>query len=541
MFNSDRSGIIDLSESVARDGTLLLQLFASKVVLNEDWDKLSDKVRKDLLLRSDVEDLLAGLVEYGLMTQFQVKHIQSGRSFGLVLGDYRLLSRLGAGGMGTVYKAEHTVLRKIVAIKVVSHADVEDASQLRRFNAEMRTVAQLQHPNIVAGTDAGKCVEPGPNGQTLLYFVMDYVPGSNLEALVKQSGALDPAVVCDIGYQIASALAEANKRDLVHRDIKPSNIIYDSGGKAKLLDFGLARDLLSRETRQGVLLGTIDYMSPEQACDSSCVDIRTDIFSLGATLYWCLTGHRPFERQRNAFEAIKLRRTQVPPPVRERRPEVSPELEDVISRMMATAIEERISSPTLLMQELAQFLQPVVDEQPVSRRPPSVAELVLNLPEVAPKATSRHRVLIVDDEPGIRQLCRIALESPEIECDEAVDGLDAISAARKLAYDVIVMDIDLPKLNGAEVCQRLRESRSNPHQKIFLISGRITADDMAAFLATGADDYLTKPISAVQLRARVLAALRHKNEQENAIRLNKSLLSAKEAQPSDLAATVPKK
>src|SRR5262249_11195938 len=147
-----------------------------------------------------------------------------------------------------------------------------------------------------------------------------------------------------------------NKRDLVHRDIKPSNIILDAGGTAKLLDFGLARDLLSRETRQGMLLGTIDYMSPEQACDSSCVDIRTDIFSLGATLYWCLTGQRPFERKQIAMETIMLRRTQPSPRVRERRPEVSPELEDLIAGMMATAVQERIQSPEELKYELAPFL-----------------------------------------------------------------------------------------------------------------------------------------------------------------------------------------
>jgi serine/threonine protein kinase len=537
MIDEARNSTAAIDPAVSQDGTLLLRLFASKLLLNEDWERLPARVRNDLLLRSDEHALLAGLVEYGLMTAFQAKLIKAGRTFGLVLGDYRLLERLGSGGMGTVYKAEHTVLRKIVAIKVVRHADVEDPSQLRRFTAEMRTVAQLHHPNIVAATDAGHCVEPGANGQTLFYFVMDYVPGTNLEALVKHGGPMDPAIVCDIGHQIASALAEANKRDLVHRDIKPSNIIYDSGGTAKLLDFGLARNLLSRETRQGMLLGTIDYMSPEQASDSSDVDIRTDIFSLGATLYWCLTGRRPFERKPNAMEAITLRRTQPSPRVRERRPEVSPELEDVIAGMMATAVEDRIQSPQELMQELLPFLPSAEEEPPVSRRPLSVMELVLNLPHTTPANSSRRRVLIVDDEPPIRALCRAALESPDIECDEAADGIDALAAVRTLSYDAIILDLRLPKMEGREVCRRLRESANTPHQKILVISGCAPADDLAEMLADGVDDFLTKPLSVVQLQARVRAALRLKDQQENADRLNKSLVEAK-GPTNDTAPTV---
>ena len=217
----------------------------------------------------------------------------------------------------------------------------------------------------------------------------------------------------------------------------------------------------------------------------SRVDIRTDIFSLGATLYWCLTGYRPFERQRNSAEAIKLRRTQRSPCVRDRRPEVSPELADVVARMMATNVDNRIQSPQELMQEMAQFLQPAAEEPPVSTRPPSVAELVLNLPNTAPKNSSRHRVLIVDDDAAIRKLCRDAIEAPDIECDEAADGIAALVAVRNLVYDAIVLDFQLPKLDGAEVCRRLRESETTPHQKILMISGCIPPDSLAALWKAG--------------------------------------------------------
>src|SRR5205814_181924 len=143
----------------------------------------------------------------------------------------------GAGGMGIVFKAEHTLLRRIVALKVLPLSRDQDPRMLRRFRAEMRTIAALQHPNIVSATDAGQVYPSEPNLPVLHYLVMEFVQGRDLEEIVAKEGPLDPATACDLIHQIASALAEAHGRNLVHRDIKPSNILVNSLNQAKLLDF----------------------------------------------------------------------------------------------------------------------------------------------------------------------------------------------------------------------------------------------------------------------------------------------------------------
>src|SRR5262249_45397604 len=150
----------------------------------------------------------------------------------------------------------------------------QDPDLMRRFTAEMRTVAQLRHPNIVAALDAGQCASRDPHAPVLRYLVMEYVPGHDLEGYVAACGPLSVPLACDLMYQVAGALAEAHKHNLVHRDIKPSNVRVTPEGQAKLLDFGLARHLPNRMTEPGTVLGTIEYMAPEQARDAASVDIR---------------------------------------------------------------------------------------------------------------------------------------------------------------------------------------------------------------------------------------------------------------------------
>src|SRR5262249_9902012 len=153
---------------------------------------------------------------------------------------YRVLDRLGAGGMGIVFRGEHVDMRRQVAIKVFSLTPDQDPRLLSRFLVEMRAVARLHHPNIVAAMDAGTAVATDASGAALRYFVMEYVPGQDLEDYVCDQGALIPAKACDLAHQVAGALAEVHKYQLVHRDIKPSNILVTPDNQAKLLDFGLA-------------------------------------------------------------------------------------------------------------------------------------------------------------------------------------------------------------------------------------------------------------------------------------------------------------
>src|SRR5205085_3396898 len=185
-------------------------MLGSSLLLTEDWDRLSSADRARLLACTDPEQLLMELTEAGLLTPYQSARISTGNTFGLVLGNFRLLERLGAGGMAVVYKAEHIEMRHLVAIKVLHLARGDDPRLESRFSAEMRAIARLRHPNIVAAMDAGRAYNPDPDGPTLWYLVMEYVPGENLEEYVRSRGPLPVAQACNLIHQIACALAETH-------------------------------------------------------------------------------------------------------------------------------------------------------------------------------------------------------------------------------------------------------------------------------------------------------------------------------------------
>ena len=218
-------------------------------------------------------------------------------------------------------------------------------------------IAQLRHPNIVTAIDAGKAASGDPDCTELRYFVMDYVPGQDLEEYVQTQGPLSPARACSLACQVASALAETHKFGMVHRDIKPSNILVTSEGQAKLLDFGLMRHINTRLTQPGTVLGTLDFMAPEQAQDASTVDIRADLYGLGGTLYWCLTGKLPFPPCVSPSETLIRRLTQPPPSPREHVPDLPADLEAVLLRLLATNPDDRYPSPQAVMQALMPFLR----------------------------------------------------------------------------------------------------------------------------------------------------------------------------------------
>jgi response regulator RpfG family c-di-GMP phosphodiesterase len=515
----------------ASDAQRLLQdLLHSSIVMAEDWQALTHEARDQIRAAADVQELLARLTDSRLLTDYQAARIGAGKSFGLILGNYRVLERLGAGGMGIVFKAEHIRMRRAVAVKVVPLARDQSPAGFQRFYAEMRAVAQLQHPNIVSATDAGEAIDANPDSPILHYYVMEYVPGKNLEDLVRESGPMPPARACDLIYQAASALAEAHKHELVHRDIKPSNVVVTADGQAKLLDFGLARHFRNRVTEPGVALGTIDYMAPEQARDASSVDIRADLYALGGVLYWCLTGRTPFPGEGNILQQLAARQNLPPPRLRAVRPEVVPELDGVIARLMAARPEDRYAQPQAVMKALLAFLKPESRDQiilPLIANATSVAGVA----EAGYKDTTFalprprvHHVLIVDDEAPIRLLCRHVLQAEGIRCDEAQSGEEALSFVQTKRYDLVLLDVAMPGLNGLEVCRQLREHPSTPNLKIVMFSGHASADELARLLLAGADDYLTKPFSVLQLQARIKTALRLKDAQDRADLLNRHLL-----------------
>src|SRR5207249_6367465 len=237
---------------------------------------------------------LAGiLVRDGIITHFQAEQFLQGRWRRFTIGKYKVMERLGHGGMGSVYLCEHKFMRRRAAVKVLPAAKAEDPSSLERFYREARAVAALDHPNIVRAYDIDQ-------EDSLHFLVMEYVDGSSLQEIIQRVGPLDPVRCAHYISQAALGLQHAHEvAGVVHRDIKPGNIILDRSGTVKVLDLGLARffydedDHLTKKFDETVL-GTADYLAPEQALDSHSVDIRGDIYSLGGTFYFCLTGVAPF-------------------------------------------------------------------------------------------------------------------------------------------------------------------------------------------------------------------------------------------------------
>ncbi len=505
--------------------TLLTELLRSSIILTEDSEKLPDQTQEEIKRCSEIPQLLSLLVQHGLLTEYQAARVEAGKTAGLVLGNYRVLERLGAGGMGVVFKAEHVDMRRPVAIKVLSISADQTSQIQQRFRSEIRVVAKLQHPNIVAAMDAG--TTSFPDCPTLRYFVMEYVPGQDLEEYTQSHGPLPPAKACDVIHQIAAALAEAHKHNLVHRDIKPSNIRLTPQGQAKLLDFGLARHFTYRMTEPGTVLDTLDFMAPEQISDAGSVDIRADIYALGGTLFWCLTGTTPFTPKRNIVQQLAYRQTQPAPSVRTWRPQIPADLDAVVSRMMALCPDERYGTPQVVMQALSPFLKPEMRDgiRPISDHP---------IVQPSGEGNNRHhQILIVAADPEIRSFSRDALETEDgPRCDEAANGVSALKAFRAKRYDLVLLDIDTCSGSqaelgnqGPEVCRFLRENPHGPYLKVVVMSRRATADEMAKMLLNGADDYLTKPLSVVCLQSKVNAALRLKDSQDRADLQNSQLLA----------------
>jgi response regulator RpfG family c-di-GMP phosphodiesterase len=495
-------------------GSLLLRrLCAAGVVAPEDLDSLGPREHQAVSREPDDARLIEALVAARLLTEHQACRLKAGRMHGLVLGNYRVLDRIGTGGMGVVYRGEHRQLRTPVAIKALHPAPEQSPRTLARFFQEARAVGRLKHPNIVAAIDAGEEPAAGPENPAVPYFVMELVPGTDLE-LAAAAGPLPVGFACHVAHQIADALIEAHRHGLIHRDLKPSNVIVTPDGRAKLLDFGLARQAdADRLTRSGAQLGTVGYMAPEQARNAHQVDARADVFGLGATLYYAVTGQAPYS-DAPQFAAG-------PPSARALRPDVPAGLDAVLGRMMAHDPAHRYPTAEAAMRALVSYLPAAGPGR----------ESVRGGPAPHPRAGSRPtdhaeppRVLIVDDQPDIRRLCRVALAAEGLACDEAGAGPDAVARAAEVPYDLVLLDVDLPGFSGEEVLRRLRQRPQAPHLKVVMFSGAASGDELSRILSAGADDFVTKPFSTVQLRARVKAALRLKEAQDRADVLNRELL-----------------
>jgi serine/threonine protein kinase/putative intracellular protease/amidase len=284
---------------------------------------------------------------------------------------YRIISLFGIGGMGAVYKAEHRILERTVALKVINREFLKGHAQaVERFRLEVKAAGKLGHPNIVQAHDAGQAGD-------LHFLVMEYVEGISLARLVEKKGPLSVGHACHFIRQAALGLQHAFEKGMVHRDIKPQNLMLTRKGQVKVLDFGLARFASEQQlkvaepqglpmppevddsgtaplTTPGLVLGTPDYIAPEQARCPSEADIRADIYSLGCTLYYLLTGRPPFADS-TAFEKLLAHMQAEPVPLTERRPDVPPDLAAVVIQMMAKEPGHRFQTPAEVARALAPF------------------------------------------------------------------------------------------------------------------------------------------------------------------------------------------
>ncbi|MGE3803655.1 MAG: SUMF1/EgtB/PvdO family nonheme iron enzyme [Gemmataceae bacterium] len=311
------------------------------------------------LAAPDTRTLCRELMQRGHITAYQANLVGQGKAKELVLGSYIILDRLGEGGMGQVFKARHVRLDRIVALKVIRKERLSKPEAIRRFQREAKAAGRLSHPNIVAVHDSGEI-----NGTHFL--AMELVDGIDMARLVKKSGPLPVQHACHYMRQAALGLQHAHERGLTHRDIKPHNLLVTSEGKVKVLDMGLARleslsgsDEESKDsglTKDGSVIGTPDYLAPEQAKDARNVDIRSDLYSLGCTFYYLLTGKRPFVAE-SLTETLLKHQLEEAVPVRKLRNEVPAPVEAIVAKLMRKKPEERYQKPDELAADLEQFLR----------------------------------------------------------------------------------------------------------------------------------------------------------------------------------------
>jgi serine/threonine-protein kinase len=302
---------------------------------------------------TDPRALAERLVREEILTQFQANRLLQNKAHGLVIDRYVLLERLGEGAMGRVFKAQHRLMGRLVALKLISPQYATRAKSIARFRRELRLIGRLDHPNIVRAYDAAQF-------GSSFYLVMEYAPGRSLDRVYESRGRLPPEEVIDYAAQAALGLAHAHAQGIVHRDVKPSNLLLTDDHQIKVLDLGLgtlidAEDESSFATAAGRAVGTIDYMSPEQASGSD-LDGRSDCFALGCTMYVLMSGRLPFPADTELKRLV--RRLEGPPvPITDHLPHVPTAVVEVLDKLMAQNPGDRYQTATEAAAALLCLLQ----------------------------------------------------------------------------------------------------------------------------------------------------------------------------------------
>ncbi len=353
---------------------------------------------------------------------------------------YRVLNQLGAGGMGMVYRAEHVMMGRTVAVKVMAQKYTANKTAVERFRREVRAAAKLAHPNIVTAYDADEA-------EGRHFLVMEYVEGVSLDRVVNRRGPLPVATACHVVRLVALGLQHAHAKGMVHRDIKPQNVMVNKKGVVKVLDFGLARLATDAElprdestaatqpenvavTGTNMVLGTPDYLSPEQAKSTRDVDHRSDIYSLGCLFYFVLVGRPPFSHAKTAFDKVIAHTTEQPEPVTKLRDDVPDEVASILLRMIAKDPAERFATA----QEVAAALLPFTKS---SNAPAANASGLVAIPilDAIPLADFE----IVEDTPSVES--RTELEPPPVRRPKRSKRKSAGNWKRYVGYGAIAAGV----------------------------------------------------------------------------------------------------
>jgi serine/threonine protein kinase len=475
---------------------------------------------------ADASALAKWLVDAGILTAFQTDAVARRRVEKLRIGNYDVLDKLGAGGMGTVFKARHRRLKRVVALKVLTRNLCKDKTFVQRFQREMETLAQFNHPNIVMAYDADEA-------KVGHFLVMEFVNGQDLASLVQKQGpmGLSDAVSCIL--QAARGLEYVHRQGMIHRDIKPANLLRDTDGVVKVTDLGLTRlaspvgEAARGLTQAGGMLGTVDYMPPEQALDPSSADHRADIYSLGATLYFLLIGQPPYQGQTMMDTLFKHREAPIPS-LTAARPDVPPALDDIYRRMMAKMPAERFQSMGEVVRALEVLGSSFGDNNPVfspglaapakglnatlaAAPQPNKGKTMAGMPAASnqtmvspPLSTARGpslKVLLVEPSRTQSGIIRKYLQAQDIQQIVAVaSGQEALKAMENERPDVILSSLHLPDMSGIQLAQRVRADHPNAGPGFVLISSdESQSAEVGALSLGGRAVVLQKPFTPEKL------------------------------------------
>lgn len=370
-------------------------------------DRQFDDLRNRVLsgeLPFEPKLLATKLVRDKILTEYQARRFLGNKAHGLTVGKYVILDRIGSGSMGRVYKAQHQLMGRVVALKIIAPEIVTNQRVVARFQREMRMVGRLDHPNVVRAYDADQV-------GNILYIVMEYVSGQSLGQKFKATGTLSPVDVVNYAAQAALGLAHAHDQGIVHRDIKPSNLLINDDQTVKVLDLGLgvlmeADEQASFATADGIAVGTIDYMSPEQALGRE-VDGRSDLYSLGCSIYHLISGRLPFPGT-TPVDRLGKRISGRPVPITDLRPDLPPPLVQVLDRLLANKPQDRYQTAAEAAEALQGLIRKKTAPQPRVFREPVAPPAESSAPASAPQVVT----LSPDYARWFRPLASFALASP---------------------------------------------------------------------------------------------------------------------------------